>query len=451
MHENSPGPPKPAPLAKKFYDTLMALQHAPADSLAMFQDNILRDLVESVSARNVFYRKRLAAVIGADGKANLANWRKIPILAAADVVRHNDELRSMAVPKEHGRIFRYQTSGTTGSSLAYYRSELADLATTCGQHRHIRAMGLDWSRDLALIRAFDPALWRFRERPAEAQKRKDSWGPGWIDPENLGTVHRLSVFTALDEQLDWLNDLGPVYLNTFPSNALALARHVRRNGRTMPKLLAILTAGEPMTPDVRREVEARLGCPCHDVISNAEYGLIACECPAGQGYHLQTELARIELLDSRNRPVRAGGWGRVVVTPLYNFAMPLIRFDTGDLAKLREGGCSCGRHHRLIDAIYGRPSNLLHSGSAAWTRPDLSSEEMEKHLPGCRWQLVQTAPKRTVLRYMRCTANAMIDEATARCYVKSVLGSKISIAVREVAALGPSASGKFLSFVNQAD
>jgi phenylacetate-CoA ligase len=452
MHENSAGQPNaseaPVSLAQKFYDTLMAMQFASKTSLALFQENVLKDLIEAVAAESAFYRPRLAPVLDAKGKADLALWHKIPILTQADVAAHADRLRTTAIPKAHGRIFRYQSSGTTGWSIAYSRSELADLAITCGQHRHLTAMNIDWSRDIALIRAFDPALTRFRRRPEEPL-RKDSWGPGWLAPENLGVVHRLSVFTPIEEQLAWLASLGPVYLNTFPSNALALARHVRKNPRAKPKLFAILTAGEPITADVRREVEAHLDCSCRDLISNAEFGLIASQCPAGKGYHLQSELARIELLDLRNRPVKPGQWARVVITPLYNFAMPLIRFDTGDLAELRAGGCSCGRQHPLIGAVYGRKSNLLRAGKWAWMRPDLRSEEIEAHLPGCRWQMVQTSARKAELRYMRLTKNAVVDEVGVLSHASEALGPGISIVVREVAALGASASGKFPCFVSQ--
>lgn len=435
-------------LARKFYETLIALQFAPLRSLEIFQDNVLADLIQHVTAQSDFYRERLARLRDASGKIDLTHWRKIPILTAEDVARHYDELRAPSIPKEHGRIFRYQSSGTTSRSLAYYRSELAEIATTCGQFRHFQAMGVNWSKDLALIRAFDPALQRFRKPRTENGGGKESWGPNWIAPDELGTIHRLSVFISPHEQIEWLNGLGEVYLNTFPSNAVALARHVKKSGGARPNLLALLTAGEPMTGDVRHEVEAAFGCPCFDIISNAELGIIACECPSHQGYHLQNELVRIELLDEHNRPVKEGEWGRIVATPLYNFAMPLIRYDTGDWARLKET-CVCGRQQSLIDLVYGRASNLLRLGRSDWTRPALASEEVDKYLPDCRWQLVQTAPKQIELRYMRYPANTQVRTAEAQRYVKSLVGPKILVRVREVAALGPNAGGKFPAFISR--
>ena len=453
MQERSASHPKDASaskgLAQKFYETLIALQFAPAQSLLAFQENVLGDLISHVVTHSEFYRKRLAPLIDCHGKVDLAHWHRVPVLTRADVLAHHDDLRATRIPKEHGRTYRHQSSGTTGQSLAVYRSELSELATSCAQHRHFDAMGVDWSKDLALIRAFNPALQRFRKWQAGSDAPRETWGPKWIDPAKLGTIHPLSVFFPLSEQIAWLNDLGEIYLNTFPSNALALAQHARKNRQTKPKLRAIFTAGEPITPDVRREVETAFGCPCFDVISNAEIGMIACECPSHRGYHLQSELARIELLDERDRPVRQGQWGRVIGTPLYNFAMPLIRYDTGDWAKLA-GPCSCGRQHFLIDSLYGRPSNLLRLAKSGWMRPDLSSAQMDRFLPDCRWQLVQMSKSRIELRYMRYPTNMAIDATSARHYARSAFERGISISIREVAALGLNAGGKFSAFVGYA-
>ena len=53
------------------------------------------------------------------------------------------------------------------------------------------------------------------------------------------------------------------------------------------------------------------------------------------------------------------GVGRVVVTDLGNYLMPLIRYDHGDLARLSNGSCRCGRSFRGLDALHGRRDDAL--------------------------------------------------------------------------------------------
>ncbi len=98
-------------------------------------------------------------------------------------------------------------------------------------------------------------------------------------------------------------------------------------------------------------------------------------------------------------PHAQGAWGRLIVTPLYNFAMPLIRYDTGDLVRAA-APCSCGRNHLTIERGMGRPSNMFYLPQKKWFRPELDTAMMEELLGNSRWQLVQTGASAFELRYM---------------------------------------------------
>ena len=74
------------------------------------------------------------------------------------------------------------------------------------------------------------------------------------------------------------------------------------------------------------------GCQTIDLYAAREIGQIAFQCPEGPGYHLCSEAVLCELVDDDGLPVGPGEYGRVVLTSLYNFAMPFIRYDIGDYA-----------------------------------------------------------------------------------------------------------------------
>ncbi len=431
-------------LVRDFFDALMRTDHASQTYLKGFQDNVLNDLLAFVVARIPFYRERLADVMTIDRKVDLARWSDIPILSQAELRTSIDQLRCYDLPSNHGAVSRYQSSGSTGRSLAFYRSALSVAAQSSATYRFYTSFGIDVSRDLAMIRAFDPALTRFHPKVADPQKME--WAAGWFANGQPGNTHRLTVFTPVDKQVEWLSGLGRVYLNTFPSNALAIARHVARAGIEPPSVAAVIAVGEPMTDEVRRQVLEYLRAPCLNLYSSAECGLIACECPGNPTLHLQSELALTEVLDAHGQPVGAGDWGRLIITPLYNFAMPLIRYDTGDLVKVA-ARCSCGRNHPAIDRTLGRPSNLLRKPDGAWFRPDFDSETMERLLAGSRWQLAQTGVREFELRYMPWKAREPVDADSATSYIASRLWKGCRIETLRTAALGPSAAGKFLSVV----
>ncbi len=429
---------------QQFYEALLQTETYSAKNLARFQDNVLKDLLPFVARHVPFYRERLAPVLRSDGSFDPENWTKLPILAAAEFRANREAFRPTELPASHGAVARYVSSGSTGGATAFYRSALSEAAQNAAHYRHYQAFKLDPQRNLAMIRAFDNTL--ARSRPELLDRTKISWTAEWFAGGAPGMIEPLTVFTPVASQVEWLNGLGEVYLNTFPSNALAIARYVARNPGARPRLLAILTAGEPLTGEVRRQCVEHLGSSCIDLYSNAECGLIACDCPSGNVMHVQSELNRIEILGQNDKPARPGEWGRLIFTPLYNFAMPLIRYESGDLVRVTEP-CGCGRNHPAIERMIGRPSNLFRLPRKKWFRPELDSAMMEGLLGNSRWQFIQTGASAFELHYM--PKNADIDIRKLRHVLKKALGQGSSIEIKPVAALGPASSGKFLAISNR--
>ena len=73
-----------------------------------------------------------------------------------------------------------------------------------------------------------------------------------------------------------------------------------------------------------------------------EAGYIALQCPQAEHYHCQSESVLVEVLDDEGRPCTPGQVGKVVLTALHNFAMPLIRYENQDYAEVGPP-CACGR------------------------------------------------------------------------------------------------------------
>ena len=107
--------------------------------------------------------------------------------------------------------------------------------------------------------------------------------------------------------------------------------------------------------------------------SAEEAGCIALQCPQTDNYHVQSESLLVEVLDDKGDPCEPGEIGRVILTTLHNFAMPLIRYQIGDYAEAG-GPCPCGRGLPTLKRILGRRRNRarLPDGRRIW--PQLSSE-----------------------------------------------------------------------------
>jgi len=154
--------------------------------------------------------------------------------------------------------------------------------------------------------------------------------------------------------LQLLVEWRPRYLRGYPSSLYLLARAARHEGISLPSLRAAFTASESLLEHYRAEIEGSFGVPVFDHYGQAEITAMLHECERHEGMHVLSDYAYVEFL-----PAEQAGLHRMIATNLYNSAMPLIRYDTGDLVELAKKPCSCERNFPLVRRIIGRADQLL--------------------------------------------------------------------------------------------
>src|SRR5262245_47593027 len=108
---------------------------------------------------------------------------------------------------------------------------------------------------------------------------------------------------------------------------------------------------------MRRHIEATIGAPVEQGYGLNEIGVVATRCSAGR-YHVHIDHCHVEILDDDGEPCPPGESGRLIVTGVRNLAMPLIRYDTGDIATSVPGPCSCGLTLPAFGDLVGRYSRI---------------------------------------------------------------------------------------------
>lgn len=106
----------------------------------------------------------------------------------------------------------------------------------------------------------------------------------------------------------------------------------------------------------RSFVADTLQCPVADAYAMSELSaMVAFQCSRSAGLHVNTDQIHVEILDLQSdAPAAPGKVGEVVVTDLNNQLMPLIRYRTGDVARMIVKPCPCGRATPLITQLEGR-------------------------------------------------------------------------------------------------
>jgi phenylacetate-CoA ligase len=298
-------------------------------------------------------------------------------------------------------------------------------------------------RDLSARHAF------IRSRPEAAL------GPTWGPPANrvfaCGESANLPINHSLERKRDWLRELDPHYLISTASTIRALAQIARAGDLPLPRLREVRSIGETVTDELRQLVRAAWDVKLVDIYSSSECGQLAFQCPESQHYHTMSECVIVEVLDAAGRPCAPGEIGRIVVSPLHNFAMPLVRYDTGDFAETGES-CTCGRGLPRLIRILGRRRNRLWwpDGSTSW--PNLSSLPWLELAPALRrFQLRQRPDRSLLLRYEAGRELSADERERVAEALFAKLRCQLPLDFERVDALPLSPAGKLEDFVSEID
>ena len=157
----------------------------------------------------------------------------------------------------------------------------------------------------------------------------------------------------MEEQKQWLDANRPDYLVSY-APALEHLAFAFEDGDQPDYLRGVESISMQLTPDMERRITRVFGVPTHQKYGLNEFGMVASICPAGKRFHIHTEHCLVEIVDEDGKQCPPGQLGRIRVTTLSNTAMPLIRYDTDDLAVSLDGPCPCGRTLPLFGEIRGR-------------------------------------------------------------------------------------------------
>ncbi len=321
----------------------------PPDLMRRRQFEQLARLVRVARERAPFYAERLRHLSGDDGISERA-WSSIPVLTREEI--QSNAARLATGIENHGRTAGAATSGSSGVPIEVVQTEAWQLLLSAAKWRFFGWHGYDFRGKMAEIRALRGAP------PGVVELRHAHWDgpPGALF--ETGPRIELDIFADVETQLAWLEREAPAYLLSLPSNLGVLARTLRRTGRRLPSLRLVRGFGERFDEELQAECRAGFGVPAIDLYGSVECGYIAIQCPDSGLYHVQSELNLVEVLDEAGAPCGPGAVGRVVVTPLHAFAMPLLRYDIGDYAEPAES-CRCGRRLPVLRRIHGRRNDLL--------------------------------------------------------------------------------------------
>ena len=261
----------------------------------------------------------------------------------------------------------------------------------------------------------------------------------------------LSAFQLSDERTPrFLREMAawqPKVIVAYTNALYEFARNLKERGLVPPAPRSIVVGAEKLHSFQREMIEDVFHAPVYETYGSREFMLMAAQCERRQALHVTAENLILEIVDTAGRAVAPGVEGRVVVTDLFNYAMPFVRYANGDRA-VAGTFCECGRGLPTLASISGRQVDTLRTPDGR-SVSGVFFPHLLKDFPAVRrFQVTQDRLDTVVLKLVAPEASAAeVDRITAAA--QSVLGPQVRLLVERVDGIELSASGKLLVVISR--
>lgn len=251
------------------------------------------------------------------------------------------------------------------------------------------------------------------------------------DEENLETIRQM---LKSDQKIQMIL--------CYPSILDNLAGYLLAHG-DVPEMFHVSTIigfGESFPQKTHKKLREVFGSQNVSLYSNQENGMLAIECIENKEFHVNNASYYFELLKKEsNDPVSAGETGRIVITDLFNYAMPLIRYDTGDIGVWKREA-ECGWKSLALASVDGQKTDFIYDTKGNQKSPHIISVLLEPFDQLLQYQFIQESARQYVLKLNGAAGH--YEDAAFLVLLKDLLGSDAEITIEHVKEVPALSSGK---------
>lgn len=274
--------------------------------------------------------------------------------------------------------------------------------------------------------------------------------PEWLKRENMVPIHAQKVDEqSLKEVCELVKNEKIVslraYAGWYEKLVMFLEEH-REYTSYFRSVKVAISISEALSDVARQKMKEMTGVPIVECYADMEAGLLAHQRVDDNNYYLNHASYYFEILKmDSDEPAEYGELGRIVLTDLYNYAFPLIRYDTGDTAVLQKGNETSGGWD-YISKLYGRRLDLIYDTSGKPVHPMIFVSYL-KYFPGIvQWQFIQKAEREYCIKL---STNKEVDCKAVADSMKEIIGEDAAIEFELVDEIPVLASGKRKPVVNE--
>lgn len=365
------------------------------------------------------------------------DFSEFPVITKQDIRQNQDDYISSDFVKED--LIQMATSGSTGTPFVCYQN--------AGKKRRVHAeiiyysekVGYRLGENLSYIRTV-------------VKRNKKSGFKQWMQNQTLINCSSLSNsgIEQLIRSIQKQSQKGPVTLLGYGSTYTALKDYFLKHDVEKLEKCCVegVLSGSDMLFDETREVVGKVfgNVPVVSRYSNEENGVLGQDEGMNNVFVINEADYLIEILDESGAPLPEGIPGRIVVTDLFNYAMPMIRYDTGDMGAVRTYTFN-GKKKRCICQFGGRKVDVIFDADGKAISPHTVTNAMWDFQDITQFQLIQTGEGAYTLKLN--VGEEFCRERQLVGVLQEVLGAKAAICVERVDEIPVLASGKRRYIVNE--
>jgi phenylacetate-CoA ligase len=421
---------------KEYLPQVKSVQFKPLEEVNKFRDEKLRKIINYAYHNIPYYQKKFDDFsVQLEEINSIEDLIRLPVLSKKEILENEKALIDHNIRQ---KLYTRKTGGSTGMTLHFMKEARSLALNDAIMYRCYDWYGIDIG---------DKQV-RFWGVPVTSKLR---WKEQ-IKDSMLNRI-RISAFDICESscvrEYEIIKKFKPAYFYGYTTAIYGFCRIMKELGIDFNSLnlKAVICTAEKMYPHHKKLFDEIFDCPIVDEYGSSENGIIAFQCKEGN-MHMMSDHICIEFLDEKNEPVKTGEQGRIVITDLSSYAMPMIRYDIGDIGKSTDKKCTCGITLPLMEIVEGRKEDfikttdgkLVHAAYLCYTLKDDTVHE---------FKMYQKAIDELHVQIVRSSSFNSGSEKSLEEKLRTALGHDVKIIFEYLESIPREGSGKLRYFVSE--
>jgi len=271
----------------------------------------------------------------------------------------------------------------------------------------------------------------------------------WYQYFGLWRSKMISIFEEPDVWIAKLQAYRPEIIYGYSGTLKLLAQYIITKKITGIKPRILFGVSEMLDEECRKLVYEAFHAKIVDLYGAAETGCISWECPTCTEYHLNADTTIVEFL-KEDQKVPFGCEGRIIVTNLHSFAMPIIRYELNDIGAASNKKALCGRGLPSMKIISGRSDDFIVLPSGRLLSPRFFSATMREVTGIYQWKVTQDDSGHIIILIVPSKEFSTDIGSRLKEKIFKNAGEKFKLKIQTVDEIPPDPSGKLRAVVSTA-